>query len=257
MGRSWVWVSVFAITITSMPGRGQGAQPTAAGEALAGPLRAFLLEMFPDPLHEAKPGWGQTKAVLAGFKARGKGLHVRLEGQYEQRNHGTWKHVRLTAPNLPGTLAVEVRDVKKLNEEHMTFTVLVGLDAQVDYRKLKWVSGVRIYDASARARFKVKLALKCESVLRLEKGSGVLPDAVLRLRVLEADLRYDHLVCEHIAGFGGTPARLVGELIVASLKKYHPSLERKLLARANAAIVKAGDTKEVRIGLGKLFKGGG
>ncbi len=38
------------------------------------------------------------------------------------------------------------------------------------------------------------------------------------------------------------------------MKKFKPDLERDLLAKANAAIVKAADTKEVRVSLGGLLK---
>jgi hypothetical protein len=41
------------------------------------------------------------------------------------------------------------------------------------------------------------------------------------------------------------------------LDQWHPSLERELLAKADAALVKAGDLKEVRVGLASLFQGKG
>jgi hypothetical protein len=238
-----------------VPAVAPSVRAAAPAADLAGMLRTLLLESFPDPLYEASPGWGKTKAVRTGFKLTGKGLHVQAEARYQQRNHGTWRKIRVTTPNLPATLVI-VRDVKKTDSQRTTFTVAVAFDARVDYQQQKWASGVRLYDASARARFRVKLTLACESVVRVENTGGFLPDTVFRLRVLQADLRYDNLVCEHIAGFGGSTAKVIGELIVASLKKFHPFLERKLLTRADAAIVKAGDTKEVRISLGKLFKTG-
>jgi hypothetical protein len=37
------------------------------------------------------------------------------------------------------------------------------------------------------------------------------------------------------------------------MHQWHPSFERDLLAKADAAIVKAGDTKEIRIGLSRWF----
>jgi hypothetical protein len=40
----------------------------------------------------------------------------------------------------------------------------------------------------------------------------------------------------------------------ANLHIWRPSLEHRLIDKANAAIVKAGDTKEVRLGIGKLFE---
>jgi hypothetical protein len=204
-----------------------------AASALAGCLRGILLECLPDPVYEGGQGWGNTK--------RG-------------RNHGTWRKVRVTGRNVPQSVSVEVRDVRKPEEGRTTFAVIVGLDAGADYQQQKWSNGVRLYDASVRARFHVRLALQCEMILRVQKTAGLLPDAVFRLRVLRSDVRFDHVVWEHIAGFGGTTAKVAGDLLLAGLRKVHPSLERRLLDRANAAILKAGDTKEVRIGLGKLLK---
>jgi hypothetical protein len=105
---------------------------------------------------------------------------------------------------------------------------------------------------------RVRLTLRCEATGRLET-KDFLPEAVVRLRVVGSELGYDNFVVEHIAGLGGEAAKLLGEAAHSSLQQWRPSLERNLLARANAAIVKAGDTKEVRVGLASLLsqKGGG
>jgi len=269
MRRSWLVVPLLTMGICLAPenhcAAATAAPPPAAPSAilppgpnngLASQLRTLLLESFPDPLYEASRNWGKTKTVLTGVKFSGKGLHIHADGKYQERNHGTWRKLRITSRNLPAALAVDVRDVQKTGSQRTTFTVAVAFDAQVDYQQQKWASGVRLYDASARARFRVKLTLACESVVRVENTGAFFPDTVFRLRVLQADLHYDNLVCEHLAGFGGTTAKVIGDIIVASLKKFHPSMERKFLARANAAIVKAGDTREIRISLGKLFKTG-
>jgi hypothetical protein len=71
--------------------------------------------------------------------------------------------------------------------------------------------------------------------------------------VLQADLNYDHLVVEHMAGVGGDAAKVLGEAVYATVRGLRPSLERNLLAKANAAIVKAGDTREVRVSLLSLL----
>jgi hypothetical protein len=101
---------------------------------------------------------------------------------------------------------------------------------------------------------RVKLTLCCEATAKLEPGGSVLPDAVFRLRVLAADLRYDNFVTEHAAGVGGEAAKLLGEAVKDGIEQLHPSLERHLLEKADAALVKAGDTKEVRVSVMKLLK---
>ena len=81
---------------------------------------------------------------------------------------------------------------------------------------------------------------------------AALPDAVFRMRVTKADVGYDNLVVENIGGVGGTAARWLGEAIRSGLKKWKPSIERELLAKANAAIVKNADTRDVRLSLTNL-----
>src|SRR5262249_58693374 len=99
----------------------------------------------------------------------------------------------------------------------------------------------------------VKVLLHCELIARLEDAGGFLPDAVFRLRVVRAQLSYDNLVVEHIAGVGGEFAQLLGDAVKGGLRQWHPSLESELLAPASAAIVKAGDSKEVRLSVSKLL----
>src|SRR5262249_43815319 len=116
-----------------------------------------------------------------------------------------------------------------------------------------WHSGRRTYSGSIRARLRIKLTLHGEATARLDAGDGILPDAIVRLRVLQAESGYDNFVVEHIAGLGGEAAKLLGDAARGSFKQWRPAMERELLARADAAIVKAGDTKEVRVSLSKLL----
>src|SRR5207302_8177276 len=108
------------------------------------------------------------------------------------------------------------------------------------------------YSGEVRARLRLRLRLRCEAVSRVETGGKLLPEAVFRLRVLQSDLRYDRFRVEHAAGVGGDAAKVLGEGAHAAVHLVRPSLERKLLERANAAVVKAGDTREVRVSLMKL-----
>src|SRR5207245_5136752 len=100
----------------------------------------------------------------------------------------------------------------------------------------------------------VYLTLGCEVLLKVEKGKSLLPDLVFRLRVVKSEMKYDNLVVEHIAGIGGTGAKVLGEALQSHIKQWHPSLERDLIAKANAAVVRAADTREVRLGFGSVLK---
>jgi hypothetical protein len=239
--------------ITAGPSKAaQPVQPPIqpSNVVLSNALRAFLVDLLPNPLYEASPGWGNTAPALTGVKWKGKGGYRHLSGKHSKRNQGTWRKVRITAN--PKTVVVEIRDIKQ-EAGRTTFSLFIALDAHVDYVRQKWASGIKLLDQSVRARLHVKVPLQCEFTSRLEMKDTIIPDMVFRLRVLSCNLQYDNVVCEHFAGFGGTTAKVVGEIVMNSLHKWHPSIERNLLAKANAAIVKAGDTKEVRIELGKLL----
>lgn len=227
--------------------------PDGTLESLTGSLRTYLVQAMPRPLVESNSGWGATKRVPDGVKWRGQGLRVRPEMQYAVKNHGTWKRLRVTAENPQDTLIFDLRNLRQPDDGPATFDAFVAFDARVEYERQVWDAGLRLYSGSTRARLRVKLALKCEAASRLEKTDGLVPDVVFRLRVRQADLGYDNFVCEHVAGLGGEVAKLLGDAARGGLRRFHPSLERDLLARANAAIVRAADTKEVRVGLGKAL----
>ena len=211
-----------------------GNQTTAA---LSGNLRALLLENFPDPLFEDAKNWGRRKENLRG----------------KLRNDGHWTRVRISGKNLPDTLVVDLRDLVQPGGGVTTFRLFVSFDAVVLYEQQRWRLGARTYSGSTRARCRVRLTLDCEALTKFEKGKKLLPDAVFRLRVVKSDLNYDNLVVEHTAGVGGEVAKVMGDAVVGGMRQWKPSLERNLRERANAAIVKAADTKQVRVNLLDLF----
>ncbi len=221
-------------------------------DALAGSLRGFLVKAMPSPLYEDTQHWGLQKPV-SEIKWRGQGFHVYPEKIIVMKNDGRWWKVRVTAERLPDTLIFDLRDAHVIEPGRMTFTAFISFDAHITYDKQNWHTGRRIYSGSVRARLRIKLTLHCEATAQLDSSGGLLPDAVFRLRVLQAESDYDNVVVEHIAGLGGEAAKLLGDAARGSIKQWRPSMERQLLAKANAAIVKAGDTKEVRISLSKLL----
>jgi hypothetical protein len=233
------------------PGAALGLLDGSSPAALAGNLRAYLLQALPAPLFEDQRHWGVQKAVRE-VKWRGKGLRVHPEVEEVPENDGRWWKVRVSAANPADSLVLDLRDVDRPGPGRLTFTAFVSLDANVEFDRQTWHEGARLYSGSVRARMRLKLTLRCEAEGRLE-GKGFLPEAVVRLRVVGSDFRYDNFVVEHIAGMGGEAARLLGDAARAGAEQWHPSLERSLVARANEAIVKAGDTREVRVGLMALL----
>jgi hypothetical protein len=229
------------------PGSALGLLGSNTPAALSGNLRAFLLKALPEPLFQDETHWDLQKPVR---ETKWHGLHP--ETLEVPKNDGHWWKVRVTAPHPADTLILDLRDLQQPEEGRLTFTTFVALDAHVDYDKQTWRHGHRLYAGSVRARLRLKMTLHCEATGRLE-GNGILPEAVVRLRVVQSEAGYDNFVVEHIPGMGGDMAKILGDAVHTGMKQWHPSLERNLLARANEAVVKAGDTKEVRVGLASLL----
>jgi hypothetical protein len=228
------------------------AQTPPAGEAslqaLADGLRPFLIEAVPSPLFEKSYNWGKQSMSFHGIKWRG--LEPRVVKA--PRNDGTWRKVKVTAWNLPHFLTLKAYDLQQVDAERQTFKVYLSFRAIVDYEQQNWESGVRLYSGSVKANLRLHALLECENHMRFENGKSLLPDVVMRMRVVKATVKYDDLNVDHIAGLGGSAARVLGDAVHDVVKTIRPSLEESMLARANAAIVKAADTREVRISLGKL-----
>jgi hypothetical protein len=200
-------------------------------------LRGLLVASVPTPLYEDHKHWDRQK-----------------EGRRGLKNDGLWWRVKVTAPDLAHSLVFELRDVRRAEEGKLTFTTFVAFDTDIAYERQRWEAGRRLFSTSIRGRARVSLALRCEATTRLEDKGRLLPDAVFRVRVTASDFRYGDVVFEHVAGVGGDAAKLIGEAARSAVRSLRPSLESRLLDRANAAIVKAGDTKEIRLGLGKLYE---
>jgi hypothetical protein len=220
---------------------------------LATSLRSILLTFLPTPLYQDHKHWGGQKEVLRGLKWKGEGLDFHAEAQRSLKNDGLWWRVEVTAPDVEKALVLEVRDIRKPEPGKMTFTAFVAFNTEIEYERQRWDAGRRLFSTSIRGRARVNLTLHCESTLRFEDKGKLIPDTIFRLRVTSSDFGYDSLVFEHVAGVGGEAAKLIGDVARANVHLWRPSLEHRLIEKANDAIVKAGDTKEVCIGLGKLL----
>jgi hypothetical protein len=244
---------VVAVTLSGVAAAGP-ALPGLSGSSkdeLAGDLRGLMLKHLPQPLYEAAINWGH-QAPAQRLTARGRRRDAEAGITRPMKNAGAWKRIRVDAVNPANTLVFDIRNLVGPEPGRLTFQLFVSLDTHFDYHHQRWESGIKLFDAKARAKARVNVTLDCEATSRVETA-GFLPELVVVLKVTKADLRYDNLKFEHIAGIGGDAAQLIGELAHAAINQWRPSVERDLLARANAAIVKAGEHKEVRLSLSKLF----
>src|SRR5207249_11767699 len=156
----------------------------------------------------------QGMAKRRHVRGRLGGLHV--EVTHEPKNDGVWKRLRVDALNPAESLVFDLRNVVSPAPGRITFQVFAALDAHVTYTHQRWESGLKLFDSTARAKARVKVTLDCEATTRLENGV-LLPDLVIELKVTKADVKYDNLKFEHVAGVGGEAAQLIGELAHAAL----------------------------------------
>lgn len=233
-------ISLCLTLMLTVPGLGDSPAPPNGPSApeLAGALRGLLISNLPEPLVHQKENWGKQVQAVSGNK---------------KKNHGVWRKVGVTALNPANTLKLDVTNLQRPDANRTVFDLNIAFDAQIDFEQQIWERGLRLYSGSSRARAKVHVALQCEVTTRTETSKWLLPDLVFRFKVTKAKLGYSGLDFVHVAGVGGDGADLIGHSLHTFLKVVRPTLEAELLSRANAAIVKAGDTKEVRVSLSKLL----
>ena len=251
-------LAAVALGVPSLPAVAADLPPAPVGvdpAHLAATLRSLLLAHMPDPVVETDVGWGRQRDVVVGMAAHREGrLRVRMEAVKAPRNDGLWQKVRVHPVDPQRTLGFGVRDVKAAGPGVVTFDAYAAMDVRLVADQQFWKSGARLYSGEARGRCRAALKVTCEVTSRLEPNPGsVLPTAVMRVRVTSAELFYTDLVCERILGLDGKPAAKVGEAAHKLMKAVKPGMEAELLAKANAAVVKAADTKEVRFEFDRLL----
>ncbi len=238
------------------PAKGVSPPAASADPSLAElsiTLRSYIVRKVAGQVYETKREGRQDKSATGGSLGKSQG-EPHSAAIKPPRKDGTWRTVRISAPQVAERLTLSLDHVQQPEPGRMLFDVVLTCPTHIEVEQQLWKDGIRIYSGSARARLRVHLALACELTTRLDWNAKLLPDGVFRLRVVHADLSYDQFVLEHVAGLGGDAAKLVGQVLKTIVHQWRPSLEREWLAKANAAIEKAADTKEIRIGVGSLLK---
>ena len=234
-----------------------GPLPAHDTEELAGTLRKMMLANLPDPVVEADMGWNTQREVAIGVKWE-KVSRVRLKPMVmrDVKNDGHWQKVHIHATDPEKSLTLTVSNLRSLEVGKTLFDAQIGLDSKIVYEQQMWLGGKRLYAGESQARCRAELNCVVELTDKVEfKPGTLLPAVSFRVRVVEAQLSYTNLVCEQTFGLSGDAAKLVGKTLLEVLKKVQPHTEKDLLAKANTAIVKAADAKEVRIEFDKLLQG--
>ncbi len=224
---------------------------------LAATLRTLLLANLPEPLVAADMGWDTQREVAIGVQWEKKGrVRYRPSVMRDVKNDGHWQKVHIHAKEPEKTLSLSVSNVRVPEVGKTLFDAHIGLDSKIVYEQQMWTGGKRLYAGESHARCRAELNCVVELTDKVEFQPGsVLPAVRFRVRVVEAHLEYKDLVCEHTLGVGGEAAKVIGKTLLELLKTVQPNTEKDLLAKANAAIVKAADTKEVRVEFDKLLQG--
>jgi hypothetical protein len=248
-----------AAVLCSLAGAADPAPPkpadTPSADELASVMRTLLTSALPAPLVAKEFNWGHQVEVMNGVTWDGDGILKKPHKQKKLKNDGVWRRIRVEAFDPEKNLTVAVKNVRQPEKGKLTFDVVVALQTRITFEQQVWSRGTRLYSGETRARCRPIAVLKCESTSRAVKTGALLPEVVFRMRVVDAKLGYDEFRVDHTAGVGGDLARIMGDALHDTIKVWTPSLERDLKEKAQSAIVKAGDTKEVKLGLGRLLDG--
>ena len=232
------------------------ADPTATGAAEAQALTAFLrdvlLKNLPDPLVETGHDWGRQKDFVVGMTWH----KFKAEPRRADRNDGHWEKLRVQGIDPPHTLSLGVKNLTSPEPGRTTFDAVVALDIRLTYEQQFWKAGTRL--TAARP---APAALAGPAGVRVYEpdraAAGVDPPGRGRAGPGDrrrADLPRPRLRAHRRRRRGRGEGDRRGRPGGAEEAQAGPRAP-DLLARANAGIVKAADTKDVRVEFDKLLAG--
>lgn len=230
-------------------------QPTAEeAVALAKTIRGLMLTKLPDPLVKANDGWGKQKELVQGAIMLRNPKKFGPEAPRQLVNDGLWRRITVTARKPADTLAVGIPELVRPTADtaNLTLDVEMEIDFRVEHQF--WKRDLQIYSGETRGHCKAAVQLKAEIVTKTEKVPGsFFPNVTLTIKVTDAKLFYDKLVIDHTAGLDGEDAKSAGDFVLDLVKSVKPDLEKQLLEKANAAIMKSVGSKEIKVELDKLL----
>ena len=224
--------------------------------AVAKLMRDMALQKMPDPLVKSNHEWGKQKEYALG-KVMLRDPKRLPEAPRELFNDGLWRRFTVTARDPADTLAITIPEFTRPEENKLLVTVDVAMDINFRMEQQLWKRGLQLYSGETRGHCRGAVRLKVAVAHTTEfKPGSFLPEVVLKITTTEAKIFYEKVLIDHTAGLDGEDAKKVGDLVVDLVKSVKPDLERQLLEKGNAAILKAAGTKEVRVKLDKLLSAG-
>ena len=243
-----------AIELKAPKGIEQPKLEEAAG--IAKMMREMALQKMPDPLLKANDGWGKQKEFAVG-KRMLRNPNRLPDAPTELVNEGLWRRFTITARDPDKTFAVGFSEMVRPAADTLNVTLNVAMDINFRMEQQLWLRGRQLYSGETRGHCKSAVQLKAVVTHKTEfKPGALLPEIALKITTTDAKLFYDGLTIDHTAGLDGEDAKKVGDLVIDLVKKVKPDLERQLLEKGNAAIVKAAGTKEIKLELDKLMSAG-
>ena len=220
-------------------------------------MREMALKNMPTPLVTANDGWGKTKEFAVGKVMLRNPNRVGPEMPRERFNDGLWRRFTVSARDPAETLGIGITELVRPTDDTMLVTLNVAMDINFRMEQELWKRGIRLYGGETRGHCKAGVQLKLKVVQKLQfKPTALVPDVILTITTTEAKLFYDKIVIDHTLGLDGVDAEKAGDFVIDLVKAVKPDLEKELLEKGNAAIVKAAGTKEIKLELDKLSKAG-
>lgn len=222
--------------------------------AISKMMREMALKKMPDPLVKANDGWGKQKEFVVGKVILRNPKRFGPEAPREMVNDGMWRRFTISARDPEKTFAIGISEITRPEADKMLVTINVAMEINFRVEQQLWKRGLRIYSGETRGHCQSALQLKVNVAHKtVPKPGSFFPDVVLKVTTTDAKIFYDKLVIDHTAGLDGEDAKAMGDLMVDVVKAVMPNLEKELLDKGNAAIVKAAGTREIKVELDKLM----
>ncbi|MBP3955932.1 hypothetical protein J8F10_11615 [Gemmata sp. G18] len=222
--------------------------------ALSKTLRTLALANLPNPLVKANDGWGSQKEYVVGAVMLRNAKRFGPDAPRQMVNDGLWRRTTVLARKPDDTLNVAIAEL--VRHDVNTATLVLDTEMEIDFRveHQLWKRGLQLYSGETRGHCKAGLKLKVEVVSKTEKDPGsFFPKVTLLIKVTDAKLFHDKIAIDHVAGLDGEDAKSAGNFVLDTVKTIKPDLEKQLLDKANAAIMKAAGSKEIKLELDKIL----